>query len=457
MKSMIQSRTTGIDLTTGPIMQKLLMFSFPLIISGIVQQLYVWADLLIIGNIIGATGTVAVATGGEISDIATPFALAFASAGQIYIAQLYGAKEHQNIRKATGTLLPFMIIISLIFLAVTVGFSNGILDLLNCPKEAFVMAKRYMCISAIGMPFIFGYNAICGVLRGMGESRRPLQFICIAAALNVGLDIVLVIWFHMGVAGTAIATVISQFGSFLAAFIYMYQHRDYFQLELNLKYFKIRKKELLIILKLGIPNLIRVIAVQFSMLWVKAMVNDYGLIFSATNSIGGKIEKFAVSFTISVNTASGAMMGQNIGARRVDRATKIMWCTVLYNMILGGIAAILAWLIPEQVFGLFTKDLAVIECGVIFMHIYSVTFLTAAFAGAFKSVINGVGAVMLGLFLGIIDGCVCRIGISLFCANVLDMGAIGYFWGTAFTQLLPGIIAMIYFVSGKWKKRKLLC
>ena len=162
-------------------------------------------------------------------------------------------------------------------------------------------AEAYMIITALGMPFIFGYNAVCGVLRGMGESRRPLTFIIIAAVINVILDIILVAVFHMDAAGTAIATVLAQVGAFAASFAYMYRHKEQFDFELRLNYFKVDGEAMKIVLGQGLPQAIRSLFVRFSLLWVNSNINSYGLTASATNSVGNKIQKFLDVFTAGIS------------------------------------------------------------------------------------------------------------------------------------------------------------
>lgn len=424
--------------------------------TNIVQLLYGMVDLAIVGQYCGSIGTVGVSTGGEMSDLMTPIASAFSTAGQIYIAQLVGAKEHDRVKETVGTLLTLMIGVSAVTMIGTVVFHNGILHLLNCPEEAMKQAADYMIITAVGMPFVFGYNAICGVLRGMGESKRPLLFVSVAAAVNVVTDYLFVAVFHMEAAGAAWATVLSQIGSCMTAFLFLYKRKEQFDFKLSLSYFRLRLEPLKVLLKLGLPMLIRIIAVQYSMLWVKSSINAYGLVVSATNSVGGKLEKFLNVFVQGVDGGAGAMIGQNLGAKKYDRTKKIVYTTLVSTFVLAVCSAFLALVFPRQLLGVFTKDAEVLEFGVTYMKIIAVSYFVSAFCNSFKALVTGAGEVTLGLFVGILDGVICRIGISLFCVHVLDLGALSYFWGTALCQLVPGFVCLGYFLSGKWKTKKLL-
>lgn len=456
MSAVAAKKKVGRNLTEGNILKTLLIFAIPIVLTNLIQQLYSMVDLIIVGQFVGSTGTVGVATGGEVSDLMTPIATAFASAGQIYIAQLFGAKDIDRVKKTIGTLLTLMLSISFVCIIGTVIFHQTILDLLHCPSEALTQATVYMIITTIGMPFIFGYNAVCGILRGMGESKWPLIFISVAAVVNVVADVFLVAVLKMEAAGTAIATVLSQFGAFAAAFYYLYKHREEFDFELKLSYFRLEKESLWIIIKLGIPQFVRVMLVQSSMLWIKSNVNSYGLVVSATNSVGDKIQKFLNVFMNGVDAAAGAMIGQNLGARKLDRAKKIVWNTFGCCICVATFSSFLALTIPKTLFGVFTSDPAVLELGVTYMRIMVLAFFASACTGSFQSMVTGSGFVSLGFLIGILDGVVCRIGFSLLFVYVFNQGAIGYFWGTAFSRTLPAVLCYAYFISGKWKTRKLL-
>ncbi len=454
-KSLIKQKV-GINLVEGPLFKTLLVFAIPIVLTNLVQQLYTLVDLIIIGQFVGSTGTVGVSTGGELTDLMTPIANAFSAAGQIYIAQLVGAKNSEKLRDTMGTLIGFMMLVSIIVAIGAVVFNKQMLNLLNCPEEAFSQASSYMVITALGMPFIFGYNCIIGILRGMGESKKPLLFVVVAATVNIAFDVVLVAVFHLGAAGTAVATIVSQLGAFIAAFIYMYKRRDHFGFELKWSVFKIKKEPLLIILKLGIPMLIKTILVHFGMIWMRAGVNSYGLVASATNSIGNKISKFLNVFTSGIQAAASAMVAQNLGARKPERAKKVVLYTWACALGVATFASLVSIFAPRFVFGIFTPDPDVIEFGVTYLRIMILSFYLSSTVGPLQSMVTGSGFAMLALVIGILDGLVCRVGFTLIFVNCLDLQAVGYFWGNAFARSLPAIICFIYFFGGKWRTRKLL-
>lgn len=450
------TKRVGTNLTEGVIWKVLLTFALPIILTNVIQQFYSMVDLMIAGKFVGGAGTIGVSTGGELSDFMTPVAMALASAGQIYIAQLVGAKKMNEVKATIGTLLSLSFIVSFVLMAGAIFFCNPFLRLMNCPELGFQQARGYLIITAIGYPFIFGYNAVCGVLRGMGEAKRPLLFIIVAATVNIFADLLLVVVFPLEAVGTAIATVLSQFGSFLAAFIFMYRRRENFGFELKLGYFKMEAHAAKTIVRLSIPQLCRSLLVRTSMMYVNASCNNYGPIYSQTNSIGNKIQKFLEVFIQGFDTASATMIGQNLGAKKRDRAAKTVWTMLGMSMIVAAFSTCLAWLIPRQMFSLFTNEEAVKELGVVFLHIMTIHFFCSAFVSSFQSMVTGCGFVELGFGIGVLDGVICKIGFSLIFLNFLGIGETSFWWGTAVSRFLPGCLCLAYFLSGKWKTRKML-
>lgn len=454
---MNQEKKKGIgkDLTQGPVFEELVLFAIPIIFTNVIQQVYSMADLAIVGRFAGSAGTVGVSTGGELSDFLTPAASAIAMAGQVYISQLAGAKETKQMKEALGTMLFFMMICSAAAMAVPIVFCREILEILNCPPEALKQAANYMVICSFGMPFVFGYNAVCAMLRGIGESKRPMIFIAISAAVNILLDILLVAVIPLQAAGTAIATVAAQIGAFIASFYFLYRHRDAFDFQFKPSYFKLRWRHLRVILRLGVPQLVRTFCVRFSMLWVKAGINSFGLAYSAAYSVGSKLEKFMDVFFTGFTAAGAAMIGQNFGARDMQRVQKTQNATLCCAAVFGGIASLLFLVVPVPMFRIFTREPEVIGYGVIYCRIMAVGVILNSISSSYKCMATGAGEAALCLGIGVLDGTsrilVCCIAVYLFHA-----GAFGYYWGAALCHLLPGVVSFLYYARGKWRTKKLL-
>lgn len=445
-------RSIGRDLSEGSVVKGLLVFALPMILTNLVQQLYSAVDLSIIGLYVGNIGTVGVATGSEFLDFMTPLSMSFCMGGQIYMSQLAGQKNDQKIRETAGTLFTIMMGFSLLCIVFAALFHIQLLEVLNCPMEAMSQATDYMIITAIGMPFVCGYNALCALLRAKGESRAPLLFVIGAAIMNVVGDLFFTGYLHMEASGVAIATVLAQATLFIIASLYVYR---YFDIRYNRQFIKIHKQSCRVIIKLGVPQIIRSLSVHGSMLWVKSNVNTYGVVASATYSVGNKIEKLMNVFVWGVDHAAGAMIGQSFGAKKIKRINRVIYSTLACSLSLGIVILGLFWSIPEILLGAFTTNEEVITMGVIFLRIVSIGCLTSSIANSFKAIITGVGAANLSFAVGVLDG-ISRILVCIIFFYIFDQGLQSYFWGAALCHLLPGLVAFIYFKSGIWKKKKLL-
>lgn len=187
-----EKQSVGMNLTEGNILQQLVLFVLPLLLANFLQQMYNIVDAVVIGQFVGSHGTVGVSTGGEVPTLLTFAATSFGSAAQIYVAQLYGAGKYKSISETIGTILSFMFLMSIVMAGMCISCCDLFLLWQNCPTEALPQARNYLTVVSLGMPFVFGYNAICGILRGMGESKRPLLFVTVAAVSNIVMDILFV-------------------------------------------------------------------------------------------------------------------------------------------------------------------------------------------------------------------------------------------------------------------------
>ncbi|MDR1863324.1 MAG: MATE family efflux transporter, partial [Treponema sp.] len=232
-----------------------MLFKFigPLLLARILNSLYNTIDMIIIGQYMGSSGTVAVSMGGKMLMFLTMISTGLAGGGQVLISQQLGARQNDQVKESVGTLFSLLGIISLSICLVCLFGSSRIIDWLNTPPESAAAALSYLRITCIGLPLMFGYNAVSAVLRGMGDSRRPLLFIAIAAVLNFILDIVFIVYFHLGVTGTALATVIGQGVSFIISIVFLYKKRSLFEFDFKLKSFVIDKGKAGIILRIGLP------------------------------------------------------------------------------------------------------------------------------------------------------------------------------------------------------------
>ena len=451
---MQKQKTMITDLTQGNVFILLIRFAAPLILANILQMIYNIVDMIIIGRFVGSAGIAAVANGGEIMMLFTSFSIGFCSAGQIIISQYVGKGDKTSVNRTIGTMISFMILFSLALSVVALLIAEWGLNIINTPVEAFSMAKDYTSVCFVGLVFVFGYNTVSAVLRGMGDGKRPLVFIAVATVVNIVLDVVFVAYLNMEAMGAALATIIGQGVSFLFSLVYLYKRKEAFGFDFKRSSFKIDGSILKMLAKLGLPMALQSMAVGISGLVVTAFVNAYGVVAAAVAGIGAKLRMIIGILTSSLVTAASSMIGQNVGAGRYDRVNQVFIRSFLimfvFSLILGGIGV----LFPETIFGIFDTNPEVLVMAPKFMVINFVTFLSFAGMQPGTSLVNGIGNAGMSFFVGIMDGVVTRIGVIIIVEVVLHLGVWGIWWGSTLSAFSTVLITLVYYLSGKWKTYK---
>lgn len=450
MKSQIK------DFTQGNISKQLVIFAAPLFLSNLLQVVYNMVDMVIVGNVLGKAGISAVSVGGDVSHFLTFVAMGFANAGQILIAKYIGAKKQEKIGEFVGTMSSFLMLCSIIIGILGLIFKDGILKLMNTPAEAYSGAESYSVICMIGLVFIYGYNVVSAILRGMGDSKHPFIFISIAAVLNLILDIILVMFFDMGAAGAAIATVSSQAVSFIACTAFLVKRRQEFGLSIRpVNFIKWNKEMLLSLIKLGTPMAIKTASIQISKLFVNSWINSYGIAVSAFAGIANKISNISNLISSAMNTAGSTMVGQNIAARECKRVKKILLNLAVITLSVATVISVAFCLFPKQIFGVFTDDAEVLEIGMKYLPIAVMLFFGSSLRAIMNALINGSGNYKINFATAILDGIVMRIGLSVLFGLSLGMKHYGFWLGDALAGFTPFWIGIVFYISGKWKKKEL--
>lgn len=444
------------DLTQGNPMKQLLSFAFPFVLANLLQQAYNLADMVIVGRFVGSAGLSAASAGGELATVFLFIAVGFCSAAQIIISQHIGAGDRDRVSNTIGTLATFVFAIAAVSMVIALSACDALIRLLSVPEEAKAYAHDYSFVYYLGMIPVFGYNAVSSVLRGMGDSKRPFLFIAIAATTNIVLDLLFVGPLKMECLGAALATVISQTISFIIAVIYLYRRKEAFGFDFKLKSFKIDRRELAAILKLGFPLSIQSVAVSVSMLFIARFINTYGVVASAATAVGNKITLLATICTAAMSTAGNSIVAQNFGAKKLDRVSKTLGCILIVCLVFTMLLAAVFAIMPEKVFSFFDKDPEVLALARTYVPSCAIGLLGFATRAASMAFINGIGHSKLSFAAGFIDGIIARIGLSLLLGISMGMGIQGFWLGSALAGNVIGIIALVYYCSGKWKTRKLL-
>ena len=442
------------DLTQGPVLRQLILFSLPLMAAYALQAVYNVVDMIVVGQFVGATGLSAVGIGGQIQNLLMFIGMGFGSAAQVLIAQQVGAGDYDGLRRTIGTSLTLMGLLSVVVGGLCAVVCRPVLGLLNTPAEALADAHAYCMVCCAGMVFIFGYNGICAILRGMGESRLPMYFVGVAAVINVVLDLLFVAVFPMGASGAALATVIAQGCSFALALVCLYRRRESFHFDFRPASFRPQADRCRGLFKLGIPMIIQSVMIAISVMFVNAHVNTFGVAASAVDGVGNKLNTISFTLTNALGVAAAAMIGQCFGARKHDRLKKVFWYTTAISMSIFVVLACVSLLFPEQLFRLFTSDESVIAYASGFMRIAVLYYLANCTMLTPYSLLEGTGSAGLSLIIGILDGVVARIGLCWLLGA--KFGLYGFWLGSALAGYVTTIGGSIYYFSGKWKTKKLV-
>ena len=434
----------------------MLLFALPFMASNALLVFYSTIDMIIVGKCVGTPGLSAVSLSSQIINFASMVCLGFSNAGQVLLAQALGAGKKREMTDIIGTLFTFVSLLSLALSAAILGGQNLILRLIKVPMESFEMARQYLVICGAGLIFTAGYNLVSAVLRGMGDAKRPFLFIGIASAVNLVLDILFTGIFGWGVAGAAWATIIGQAVSFLFSLYYLYRKRAEFGFEFDKDSFIPKRRYTRMIAAIGTPMAIQSGCINLSMLVVNALINDVGVVASATFGVGVRIDDIVNKISQGIQYAAVPMISQNIGAGKNGRAKKVVLFAIIYSVALTIFFMTLYLTVGTRLFMVFSDDPLV--HGMSGEFIRAILWMFPAFAlmrgsGAF---IQGIGNAKLGMVLAILDGVLLRIGLSWLFGIFLDLGFFGFVLGYGLAPYGYAIPSLLYFISGKWEKRRTL-
>ncbi len=451
-------RTTSIskDFTKGNIVWQLLMFTLPFMASNALQVFYSTIDMVIVGKYVGTPGLSAVSQSSQILSFATMVCLGFSNAGQVLISQALGAGKRKEINEIIGTLFGLILGMGLFLSCVILLARQWIMSVMNIPAESWEMAADYMIICGGGLVFTAGYNMVSAALRGVGGSRRPFLFIGIASFVNLILDILFTGMLGFGVAGAAWATIIGQAVSFLFSIYYLYRSREAFGFDFRRKSFIPRKKYVKMIAELGTPMAIQSGCINLSMLFVNAMVNNVGVVASATFGVGVRIDDIINKISQGLQFAAMPMISQNIAAGERKRSRQVVWFVWLFAFVLMAFFIAVYYVFGRQLFMLFSDDTKVHDMSATFIRAILWMFPAMSIMRGSNAFIQGIGNAKLSMVLALLDGVVLRIGLSWLFGIVLDWGFFGFVLGYGLAPYGCAVPGMIYFLSGVWQRRKVL-
>ena len=453
----------------------MISFSMPFLLSNLLQALYGAVDMIVVGNYSDPDSAVrtsilaGVTMGSQITHLVAMMVSGLTVSGTVMVGQYIGAKKPRDASQTVGTMFSLLFLAGIALTALMIALSGPILRLLSTPEGAFEHAQSYLNICLSGTLFIFGYNTISSIQRGLGDSVRPLIFVGVACVLNIVLDLWLVKGLHMGAAGAAWATVIAQAVSLLLAAWYLSRSRFIF--DFRLRSFRIHKDKMRMMVRLGIPSSVQSIIVNISFLVMIALVNvisqdamnpaDYpGLALDALRSapaaavgIVGKFNSFAILPAVAMSSSVSAFAAQNIGAGKLDRARKCLTIGLVLALSISGLVFAAVQLFPDAFIRLFDQEAnaAVIESGREYMFTFSFDYLLVPVQFCLNGLVMGAGHTRFTMLSSCLSSLLLRIPVAILFGSVLGWGLTGVGLAAP-AATLAGVALTIWFVaSGRWK------
>lgn len=445
------------SLLTESVPKKLAVFALPLLMANILQAFYNVVDMLVVGQIVGETGLAAINNASKLCYIINSICIGMTMGGAVLIAQYKGADDKKGQAESFQTLALLSLVSSLLVTAVSLAIYQPLFRVLNVPADAYQDACDYMKIICCGTVFIFGYNAVCSVLKGLGDSKSPLCFVGIATIINVILDVILVGPFGMGTAGAAYATITAQGISFAISLFYLKRHKVFFP-EKNHRSFTFQWDKLAVILKVGLPTAVQMVVVNTAYLLVTGMLNQFGTPVSAASGVGLQINTFAGMHCWAIGQAVTAMVGQCMGAGQIERARKTVKMGLVMNIAVTLVVVIGVQFFAEQLILLFgSTNPEVVNAGVSYLRICcGINSLIYAAMYTLDSFAIGTGAANIAMLNALLDAVIVRLPVSRFFAFSLNMGFPGIYYGQALSPILPAIVGFFYFKSSCWERKTLI-
>lgn len=389
-----------IDMCNGSIMNKLISFSIPLMISGILQLAFNAVDIVVVGRFSGSESLAAVGSTTALINVFTNLFIGISLGANVLAARFYAAGREKEMSETVHTAITFAIISGVMMALVGLFFSRGALELMGTPDNVINLSTLYMKIYFLGMPFFMLYNYGAAILRAVGDTKRPLLFLIVAGVINACLNLLLVIAFHLGVAGVAIATVTAQFVSCVLVLRCLYKSDSSYQLRFSK--LMIKKVYLGQIFQVGIPAGIQSTVINFSNVLLQSSVNSFGSVAMAGYTAANNIFGFLYASINAVTQACMSFTSQNYGVGKWKRMDRVLVdCLILSTtiaLILGGGA----YLFGPELLKIYTDDPQVISCGMEILLYTTVTYFLCGWMDLFPGSLRGMGKSIVPMILSVI-------------------------------------------------------
>jgi len=404
----VAKRSYEIDMCNGPIFSKVMLFAFPLMLSTLLQLLFNAVDMVVVGRFTGSDALAAVGATGSLSNLLVCVFTGLSVGTNVLVARYYGAHDVKNVSEAVHTSIAISLIFG-VFLAVAGFFiAPAMLKLMETPAEVLDQAVLYIRIYFLGMPVNILYNFGSAVMRAVGDTKRPLYFLTIAGVTNVVLNLIMVIVFRMGVAGVAIATVVSQAVS--AVLVVFCLARTDSIYKFYLRNLKVHMDKFIEILKIGLPAGLQSAMFSISNVLIQSSINSFGAAAIAGNVASSNIEGMTIStFASAVYQANISFTSQNIGAKKYGRLNRVTWTCMTMGAVGSLLLGIVTFLLGEPLLGIYSTDPEVIDFGMRRMMIMALTHFLAALMDCMVGSLRGIGYSIQPMIVSVVGVCGVRV------------------------------------------------
>lgn len=445
------------DMTEGKPWEKIVVFTIPMLLGNISQQLYNTVDSIVVGKYVGDNALAAVGSASPILNLLMVLFVGISVGAGVMVSQYYGAKDREELSHTIGNCITLTAVASIIIMIAGTLCARPLLELLKTPDSIIDWCTSYLVILMLGSSGIAYYNILCGVLRGLGDSISALVYLLIATVINIVLDVAFVAGFHMGVAGVALATVIAQITSAVMCMIKLKKMSNIF--DLKPRYLKPSAGHSINIIRLGLPSGLTQAIFSMAMVVVQSLTNSFGEIVIAANVIIMRVDGFAMMPNFSFGTALTTYAGQNVGAKRYDRVEQGAKQGTLLAVGVSTVITGLIVLFGRHLMAIFTNTGELVTLSADMMKILAVGYIAMAVTQSLSGVMRGAGDTMTPMWISLITTVVIRVplayGISWLTRSAeLPNGRYECIWISLLASwLLGALITAICYRAGRWKKK----
>lgn len=406
MQTEQKKKSYTMNLCEGSILQKMLRFAFPLMLSSMLQLMFNAADVIVVGRYAGDNSLAAVGSNGSIINLLTNIFMGLSIGANVLVARYFAAKQEKELRKTVHTAITVSVISGVILTIIGAVAAKQILIWMQCPAEVIELSALYLRIYFLGMPAMMVYNFGAAILRGVGDTKRPLYFLAFAGVINVIFNLVFVIICKMDVAGVALATIISQFiSAFLVIRCLM---KEEGAIRLQRQYLGIDKKIFLSILRIGLPAGLQGSLFSISNVVIQSSINTFGATIVAGNSAASNIEGFVYMAMNAFAQAIVAFTSQNVGAGQYKRINKILLTTQLCVLVVGGVMGNAVYLFGEPLLGLYTDSPVVVAAGMKRLSVICTTYALCGMMDVMVGSLRGLGYSVMPMIVSLLGACAFR-------------------------------------------------